>query len=154
MLDETVERLFHEGKTLLEQGRQADALALLRDAHQAAPGSARIRSSYGLCLALVERRFDRGIELCRSAAKQEFFNPEQYLNLARLHLAFGFKAEAIRYLQRGRMIDPADPRIASAFSELGRRNPPVLRFLPRRHPINRWLGAARHFVETRVAFAH
>ena len=154
MLDARVETLFREGSALLERGLAADALELLHDAHAAAPENARIRSSYGLCLAVVERRFDRGIELCRSAAKQEFFNPEQYLNLAKLHLAFGFKAEAIRYLQRGRMIDPADLRIAEAFVALGRRNPPVLRFLPRRHLVNRWLGAARHFVETRVAVAY
>ena len=37
----------------------------------------------------IERAFDRALELCRSAAKEEFFNPELYHNLARVHLAFG-----------------------------------------------------------------
>jgi len=150
MLDARVTALFEEGRRRLDEGDAAEALLLLQAAYEAAPESARVRSCYGLCLALAERRFDRGIELCRSAAKQEFFQPEQYLNLARLHLAFGFKAEAIRYLKRGRMIDPSDARIAQELASLGLRHPPVLAFLPRRHPVNRWLGAARHFLETRV----
>ncbi len=107
------------------------------------PANARYRSFYGLCLALVERRFDRALELCRSAAKEEFFNPELYHNLARVHLAFGFKAEAIRYLRRGLMIDPANLAMTDDLQYLGRRQAPVLPFLPRRHAVNRWLGRVR-----------
>ena len=64
----------------------------------------------------------RRSSLCRSAAKEEFFNPALYHNLARVHLAFGFKAEGIRYLRRGLMIDPgqrADRGGLCAFWECG-----------------------------------
>ena len=93
----------------------------------------------------MERRFDRAMELCQSAAKQEFFNPDLYLNMARLNLAFGFTSEALRYLRRGKMIDPANADIEAVMQELGLRVSPVLVFLPRRHVLNRWLGNARHF---------
>jgi hypothetical protein len=67
-------------------------------------------------------------------------NPELYHNLARVHLAFGFKAEAIRYLRRGLMIDPANAAMLTELNELGMRRSPTLSFLPRRHPMNRLLG--------------
>jgi hypothetical protein len=44
------------------------------------------------------------------------------------------------------MIDPANQGIANQLAELGRRSQPVLAFLPRRHAINRWLGAARQLL--------
>ncbi|NNF72651.1 MAG: hypothetical protein HKN02_10730, partial [Rhodobacteraceae bacterium] len=102
--------------------------------------------AYGLCVGLHERDFTRALELCDSAVKQEFFNPNLYLNLAQLHLAFGLKADGLRHLRRGRMIDPGNARIARALSELGRRRGPLLSFLPRDHAVNRWFGKALHRV--------
>jgi len=139
----TAEEEHRRGRDLLAQERAADALEHFRAAHQLDRANPRYRSFYGLALALVERRFNQALELCRSAAKEEFFNPELYHNLARVHLAFGFKAEAIRYLRRGLMIDPANTPMTADLAELGRRRRPVLGFLPRRHPLNRLLGRFR-----------
>ena len=97
----------------------------------------------GCELPIVERRFLEAAELCGSAAKQEFFNPDMYLNLARLHLSFGFKSEGLRFLRRGRMIDPGHGEIAAELCNLGQRGRPVLPFLPRSHLLNRWFGTAR-----------
>ena len=99
-------------------------------------------------LLRLEERFEEAVELCQGAAKQEFFNPDLYWNLARLHLGFGFKAEGVRYLRRGLMIDPAHPAILEALRDLGDRAAPVLTFLPRQHPVHRWLGAVRHTIIT------
>ncbi len=138
--------LFEQARSMVEGGDLAGAVAILRPAHASNGHDAKVRSWYGLCVGLVERDFEGAVALCRSAAKQEFFNPDLYLNLARLHLGFGFKAEGVRYLRRGLMIDPAHSGILQALRELGDRSPPVLGFLPRRHPVNRWLGAVRHTV--------
>jgi len=129
---------------MLEDGRAEEALPVLLDLHRNEPRNARLRSYYGLCLALSERQFEEGLELCAAAAKQEFFNPELYLNLARLHLSFGFKVEGVRYLRRGLMIDPGNEALNTALEDLGDRIAPVLTFLPRRHPVNRLLGRVRH----------
>jgi tetratricopeptide (TPR) repeat protein len=102
--------------------------------------SPRYRSYYGLAIGLAERRLDRALELCRSAAREEFFQPVHYHNLARLHLAFGFRAEAIRYLRRGLMIDPDNQVIDAALRRLGIRRRPPLAFLRRQNLVNRWLG--------------
>jgi tetratricopeptide (TPR) repeat protein len=139
----TAEEHYRRGRELMEQGREADALGEFRTAHNLDRANPRYRSFFGLMLALVERRFDRALELCRSAAKEEFFNPELYHNLARVHLAFGFKAEAIRYLRRGLMIDPGHAPMTGDLERLGTRRRPFLGFLPRRHPMNRLLGRCR-----------
>ena len=143
----TAEDEFRRGRALLEEGRYADALECLRAAHRLDPTRAVYRSFLGVAIAFSERRFQRALELCRSAAKEEFFNPELYLNLARVHMAFGFKSEAVRFLRRVLMIDPANPRLNAALADLGRRRAPVLEFLPRRHLVNRLLGRLRHRIE-------
>jgi tetratricopeptide (TPR) repeat protein len=134
---------FRRGRAELDAARHGAALEHFRAAQKLDPTSARCRSYYGLCLGLAERRFDKALELCRSAAKEEFFNPLLYHNLARVHLAFGFKAEALRYLRRGLMIDPACGAINGELERMGLRQRPALRFLRRQHPINRWLGRVR-----------
>jgi tetratricopeptide (TPR) repeat protein len=139
----TAEEQYRRGRALLAEERHSEALESFRSAHQIDRANPRYRSFYGLGLALVERRFEKALELCRSAAKEEFFNPELYHNLARVHMAFGFKSEAIRYLRRGLMIDPANLGLAQDLARLGRRRLPVLQFLPRNHPVNRWLGRMR-----------
>jgi tetratricopeptide (TPR) repeat protein len=139
----TAEEYFERGRALLAAGDQAGALEHFRTAHELDPTRARYRSFHGLGLALAEGQFDRALELCRSAAKEEFFNPDIYHNLALVHLAFGFKAESLRYLRRGLMLDPTHGPILEEFARLGQRSRPVLRFLPRDHALNRWLGHLR-----------
>ena len=131
------------GCALLAESDAEGAMRFLRPAYEDNPGDAQVRSHYGLALGLARGRYHEARELCQSAVKQEFFNPDLYLNIARLNLAYGFKSEALRYLRRARMIDPATLEAQAFFSQLGRRSPPVLRFLPRRHLLNRWLGSVR-----------
>ncbi len=135
---------FGRGIDLFVAGDHEAAQPHFQTVVDADPDHARGRSYLGVCLATCERRFEEALALCTSASKQEFFNPEVYLNLARVYLHFGFKAEGRRYLLRGQMIDPANPVIQQELDRLGRRVEPVLRFLPRRHFVNRWLGTAKH----------
>lgn len=140
------QQLFDRGRAQLEQGSYEEALACLRQAVDLAPEHAQLRSSLGVAIAHVERNFEESRSLCESAAKQEFFNPDLYLNLSRVYLKFGRRSEALRYLRRGQMIDPGHSSIKHALAQLGRRLTPILPFLPRRHLMNRALGTARKFV--------
>jgi tetratricopeptide (TPR) repeat protein len=142
----SAEEHFKRGEAELAQDAPMLALAHFSAANRLDPTSPRMRSYYGLCLALAERRFDKALHLCRSAAREEFFNPLLYHNLALVHLSFGFKAEGIRYLRRGLMIDPGNDLIAATLQDLGVRRRPPLRFLSRRHALNRWLGGMREFL--------
>ena len=136
----TAEEHFRQGLEALHDERPKNAARHFAAATRLDSGSARFRSYYGLALGLAERRLERALELCREAVKQEFFDPVHYHNLARLHLAFGFKAEAIRYLRRGLMIDPENREISEHMQELGVRRPPPLGFLRRQNVLNRWAG--------------
>ncbi|MCZ6570820.1 MAG: tetratricopeptide repeat protein, partial [Deltaproteobacteria bacterium] len=91
-------------------------------------------------LARVRQQFTGAVEIARGAIRQEFYNPELYLNLARIYLVFDFKAEAVRFLKRGLMVDPDSATLQGSLAELGVRRRPPLRFLPRTHPANRLLG--------------
>ncbi len=131
---------FRRGESALAEGDARVALEHFEVARRLEPANARYRSYFGLSLGLAERRFDKALELCRAAAKEEFFNPLFYHNLARLHLAFGFKAEGIRYLRRGLMIDPHNAPITEEMERMGIRRRPLFGFVRRNHPLNRWLG--------------
>ncbi len=145
-LSEPAEGLFREGSDHMENGEYAEALCLLRQAADLAPDHAQLRSALGLAVAYAESDFEQSRALCESAAKQEFFNPDLYLNLSRVYLKFGRRSEALRYLRRGKMIDPGHVSIQRSIALLGQRKMPILPFLPRRHPVNRALGSARSFV--------
>ncbi len=141
----SAEEHFRRGEAALEAAQMAEALENFRAAHRLHPTSARFRSYCGLAIGLAERRFDKALELCRSAAKEEFFNPDLYHNLARVHLAFGFKSEAIRYLRRALMIAPDHELTLGDLRRLGVRHRPALAFLRRRNLVNRWVGRLRRW---------
>jgi len=136
----SAEEYFQRGQGALAESQLPAALENFRAAHRIDPSSPRFRSYLGLVVGLSERRFDKALELCRSAAKEEFFNPELYLNLARVHLTFGFKSEGIRYLRRALMIAPAHDATIAELNRLGLRRRPALGFLRRGNLFNRLAG--------------
>lgn len=136
----TPEEHYRRGMALLEAGHGHDGFEHLSRAYLSDPQSARFRSGYALALALVRGQFLGAVELARAAVRQEFYNPDLYLNLARIYIAFNCKAEAVRYLRRGLMVDPENERLRRKLEELGIRRRPAIRFLPRGHLLNRVLG--------------
>jgi len=146
VLTEETRRLFELGAERIAADDHDAALAPLREAVGCAPEHAQLRSLLGVAIARVEHDFEEARGLCESAAKQEFFNPDLYFNLSRVYLEFGRRAEALRYLRRGQMIDPGHALIRQSIGALGQRKAPIVPFLPRRHPVNRALGTARNLV--------
>ncbi len=136
----SAEEHYRRGLALLEGGHGQDGFEHLSRAYLGDPQSARFRSAYALALALVRGQFLGAVELARAAVRQEFYNPDLYLNLSRIYLAFDFKAEAVRYLRRGLMVDPESVRLLRRLDELGVRRRLALRFLPRGHLLNRFVG--------------
>jgi tetratricopeptide (TPR) repeat protein len=134
---------FQRGRDLLAAGDEPSAFEHFETANALDAGNPRYRSFHGLGVAVIARRFNQALELCQSAVKEEFGNPDLYFNLAKVHLAFGFKPEGIRYLKRALMIDADHEPSLEELQRMGVRNAPVLPFLPRRHLLNRWLGRVR-----------
>jgi predicted Zn-dependent protease len=136
----TAEEHHRRGLTLLEGGHGEEAFDHLSRAYLTDPQSAAYRSSYALALALVRGQFRGAAELARAAVRQEFYNPDLYLNLSRIYLTVDMKSDAIRFLRRGLMVVPDHDRIRRMLVRLGVRRRPLLRFLPRSHVVNRILG--------------
>jgi Tfp pilus assembly protein PilF len=122
------------------------ALEHFANAHRAKPEDARLRSHYGWAVATIEHRFERGLGLCREALRSDGSSADIYLNLSRVLMAGGRKAEGLRYLRRGLMVDQRDAKLLLEWRRLGVRRRPVLLFLPRRHLVNRFLGRIRRLV--------
>ena len=97
-------------------------------------------SYYAVCLANVEGNFDKAISLCLMAAEKEFYNPEIYLNLGRIFLLNGQKSVAVRAFRKGLKFDSTHFGILGEMRRLGVRRKPVIGFLHRTNPVNKFLG--------------
>lgn len=97
-------------------------------------------SYYGLCVAMVRRRYAEGVRHCQISLKANFLEPNHRYNLARIYLERNERRKAVETLGAGLRIDPQNRRLNRILDALGRRKPPVLPFLARSNPINVWLG--------------
>ncbi|MCP4658966.1 MAG: hypothetical protein GY856_26435, partial [bacterium] len=101
-------------------------------------------SYMGYGIAHRQRRIKEGLRLCKHAVKMEFFQPDNYLNLARTYLLAKNRRAAFRTLHKGLEIDADHPELVELHESLGARRPPVLPFFSRGNPLNRLLGSIRH----------
>jgi tetratricopeptide (TPR) repeat protein len=140
------EEAFKKGLTALRHSEMTVARALFEAAIQLErrSGAARIQpryiSYYGLSLADDVTRRPMALDCCRRAVKEEFFNPDLFLNLSRVYQALGNRAEAHKAAVRGLALDPKHPGLKTHVSEMGVRRRPPLPFLGRDNFLNVTLG--------------
>ena len=96
-------------------------------------------SYLGYCIARQRGQHRKGLELCQESLALEPDNPAHYLNLGRVYLAKGDKAEALRYWREG-MVKGGSPELTQQLERLGTRNRPAIPVLARQNPLNRYLG--------------
>ena len=128
--------------------------ALARIAEQETrPGAlpALVYSYLGYGIALRQQRLSEGLKLCQHAVKMEFYQAENYLNLARTHALAGHRRAAVRAVADGLKVEPDHGQLLELQHELGLRKRPVLSFLSRSNPINSLLGRIRHLVKPQRA---
>lgn len=101
-------------------------------------------SYFGLCLALVQRKFKPAIELCRRAIDLEFYNGDHYANLTRVYIAAGNRKKALETVEAGLKLIPEHDELIKVRNSMGVRSRPTVPFLDRSHPINVTLGQSRH----------
>lgn len=100
-------------------------------------------SYYGLCVAMVKRKYAEAVKYCNISVKANFMDPEHRVNLALVYLERDDRKNAVRNLEAGLRLQPSNKRIQQIFAEIGRRKPVTLAFLSRRNPLNVWLGRLR-----------
>lgn len=132
------EILFGRALDALAAGEGLSALALLERALKQGDNPA-WHSYLGYCIARERGQVKKGGDLCSSSLGVEPENPAHYLNLAKVHLIAGLKSEALVVLRQGMSVG-GSREIIALFDLLGTRKPPVLSFLSRDNPLNRFLG--------------
>lgn len=138
MPDTEAEKLFSNGLRNLSQGDTLGALSLFEKAVQKEDKP--VYGSYlALCIAKERGQFQLAVTLCEKAKAREPQNPVHHLNLGRIYLAAGKKAHAIRSFREG-LGRANDPQIIEELNRLGTRKPPVIPFLKRSNPVNKFLG--------------
>ena len=111
---------------------------------EARPFSPAYYAHLGYGRAAHDKQPREGLELCRHAAKEAFYDPEVLMLLAKTELICGHRREAAQAVLQGRAIDPANPELRRLHEKLGVRKPTVAKGLRRSHPVNKALGKLRH----------
>jgi len=148
---ETVHRKVQHAVRLAREGGFGDALLLfemylpLLSSHDEDEKRLLTEASSfcGLCLAMEKHRYAEALEYCNISLKRDILNPDHRANVALVYLERGDRKHAIQHLHEGLRLQANHDRINGILDNIGRRRPPVLKFLSRGHPINRVLGKLR-----------
>lgn len=98
----------------------------------------------GYGIALHEKRYRDGLRLCEHAVKKQFYEADNFYNLARTRMLLDDRPKAVDAVRQGLRLHPRHRGLRKLERTLGRRNRPVLPFLSRSNPLNRLLGKLRH----------
>lgn len=132
------EELFEKGVEAIDRGNWLHALSHFEKAVQ--QESKPIYHSYlAVCIAKERGQFNKAVAMCREAMELDPENSVHYLNLGRINLFHGRKEEALKVFREG-LGYGRDQKIVDELVRLGTRKKPVIGFLDRDNPINKYLG--------------
>ena len=140
-------------KKLLKRRKYESALKLVTAALEQYPDEPILLSYYGYLEAIVNKNYTRGINTCLKAREmvlekaisgRDFFNPVLYLNLGRAYLAAGSKEDAFEALRMGLIFGNENEDLLCELRELGMRKKPIVPFLQRSNPVNKYIGKVLH----------
>jgi hypothetical protein len=135
--------LFRKAMELFRGGRGKNAAALFREIIDSGSRDPKHLSFGGLVLATEEGDVKTGLAWCERALELAFYDPQMYINLARLHEQTGWKTQAAQVLRKGLRINPGNKKLLAEINRVSPRTPNAIRGLPRNHPVNRYLGKLR-----------
>ncbi len=139
-MTEDPQKFFKEGQKFLRKGDLEEAAKAFEKAYNLDRDNPAYMSYYGMCAALKWGKIGLGLELCTKAIKKEFFKAEYYLNLGKVYLAADNKKGAITAFKKGLRFDPNNEELNEMMIQLGIRKRPIIPFLKRSNPINKYLG--------------
>lgn len=136
------------GVEACKKGQWKQGLAVLGKIAEADRQGAELHGQFysylGYGIARYERRVKEGLALCQHSIKVQFYEPENYVNLARVYLLARNRRKAVEALTRALKLNASHPGARALAREIGWRRPPVIPFLSRNNLLNQWLGKMRH----------
>jgi tetratricopeptide (TPR) repeat protein len=146
---ETAEAYFALARELMLAGKSLDAIRCAERAFDLDPDCPEHASLFALLIARERGQLKRGLELAHRAVEKGGPEPELCNNLAAIYLKAERRSDALRWVETGLERAPNHPGLIAQRNKLGLRRPPVLRFLPRQHPVNKYLGLWAHRLRLR-----
>lgn len=132
------EEFFTRGLNELAVGHGLSALVYFEKAVQIKEVPVYV-SYLALCIAKERGQIRKAISLCEEAIKREPENPIHYLNLGKIYLYTVDKETAINTFRAGLRYE-TNQQIIEELNKLQTRRPPVIPFLERNNPFNKYLG--------------
>ena len=149
----SAENQFKKGLTALVDHNYKDATVFFKRAidvdlaRNRRKPDLRYLSYYGLSLARAGMSTADTISICRQTVSRHKNHPVLWLNLGRVYAMAGKTQRALEAFDRGAQLAPGNRILAEELAQLERRSDPVLRMLPRSHPLNIALGKLRRSVK-------
>ena len=140
--DKSAETFFNDGLSLLKQNKTREAMVAFKKALNVRPNIPRYLSYYGLSWAMDSKKSDEALRVCQKALEIGLFRSELYCNLGKAYIQRGDRISAIKTLQQGLSVDNQNKEILNFLKEMGIRKTPIIPFLSRNNPINKYLGKA------------
>lgn len=134
------------------------ALGTAHEALEKFPDDPFFLSYCGYFTAMVEGKSREGAGMCEAAitilrksksTDIAFFLPRFYLHLGKVYMKADRKQPAINAFQEGLKFDSRNRELLSELKVIGSRKSPVIPFLGRSNPINKFLGKLRHDLQKR-----
>lgn len=138
MTAKEVDHLIARGIKAINSGRTAAALECFEEAvkYQSTPAN---WSYLAFCLAKERRQFEHAIRICEEAIRKDPGSSVHYLNLGKVFLLTQRRTDAILIFRQGLLYE-GSAQIEAELRKLGLRKPPVVGFLKRENPVNKYLG--------------
>lgn len=138
MRDTKAEALFAKGLAELRLGHTLTALASFERALQL-ENNPDYYSYLAYCIALERGQIRKAVSLCEEAIQKNPQNAVHYLNLGRIYLHAQNKEYAVVIFREG-LKHERNEEIIAELNSLHTRKPPLIPFLPRDNPLNKYLG--------------
>ncbi len=138
MAGSEVEELFRKGTEAIQSGDTLTALSHFEKA-LSLENSPVLNSCFAYCIAKERGLVAKALAICDEAIRTEPSNSIHYLNLGKIYLICKKRAEAVDTFRKGLGFE-MNQDIIDELNNLGLRKPPVIPFLKRSNPINKYLG--------------
>ena len=138
-MGDRVRELFQKGEDLLGRGDRLAALSSFEKSLNCGNQDPLCRSYVALLSAAERGEIGRSINVSEQLVQSAPEEPLLYLNLGKLYLMAGRKAEAVTTLREG-MARRRMPEAEALLESLGTRKKPVFNFLSRGHFLNKYAG--------------
>ena len=143
-----LKELAEKGIELCQRNRWKEGLPYLAQVAEADHADDTLPETFysylGYGISIVENRLKEGLLLCEHSVKMNFLSSENFANLAAVHLLSKNRIKALKAIEKGLALDAQHPSLIKQMHKMGWRRPPVIGFLNRDNPLNKYLGRRRH----------